>query len=179
MEFKDQYKHPLWQKKRLEALEAALFTCNRCYDNETQLHVHHKRYVSGRKIWEYEVSELEVLCDECHAIAHDDKERFQQIQGRICSEGLCEITHVLTGYLENIQGPARSGFNDQQAAINYGDPNSFDVLIGRLAAVASNNLGLFCLENLIAAIETLERGERRHFVLSRPDGFCPEDGVPF
>jgi len=179
MEFKEQYKHPLWQKKRLEALESAKFICNRCFDDEKQLHVHHKRYVSGRKIWEYEISELEVLCDDCHELAHDEKERFQQIQGRICSEGLGEITHVLTGYLEKIHGPTGTGFNSQPSEINYGDPHSFDVLIGRLAAVAANSLGLFCLENLISAIESLERGERRDFVLSRPTAFCPEEGAPF
>lgn len=67
MDFKDQYKHPMWQKKRLEALNDAGFMCQRCCGDEEQLHVHHKVYVKGRKIWEYAISELSVLCESCHA----------------------------------------------------------------------------------------------------------------
>lgn len=73
MEWKDQYKHPNWQKKRLEALEAAEFTCQDCGAKDKQLHVHHISYKKNSKIWEYELSELSVLCDECHSEAHASK----------------------------------------------------------------------------------------------------------
>lgn len=72
--WKDQYKHPLWQKKRLEALEAAGFECGDCGANEAQLHVHHRRYVKGRLIWEYALDELDVLCASCHEVAHEKKD---------------------------------------------------------------------------------------------------------
>ena len=42
--FSEQYKHPLWQKKRLEILEFSEFTCDNCGDTESQLHIHHRAY---------------------------------------------------------------------------------------------------------------------------------------
>lgn len=178
MEFKDQYKHPNWQKKRLEALEESEFTCQRCFDGESQLHVHHKRYVSGRKVWEYNNTELEVLCDSCHELAHGDKELFQKIQGRVCTEGLREITRVITGYLEVVCGPTGTGFNHAKSALNYEDPSCFDVMIGRLAAVASNSLSIHSIAALTEAIESLAPGEKVDCVISRRGGFFCEE-VPF
>ncbi len=77
--FAAQYKNPLWQKKRLEAMEWAGFECQNCGSEEKQLHVHHRRYVKGRKVWEYDNSELDVLCNECHEMLHNQKERLQRI----------------------------------------------------------------------------------------------------
>lgn len=57
-EFADQYKNPAWQKRRLERLDAAAWECENCGDKEAQLHVHHVRYVAGRKVWEYGDDEL-------------------------------------------------------------------------------------------------------------------------
>lgn len=68
--WKDQYKHPEWQKKRLECLEAANWECQECGAKEDELHVHHPRYVKGRMVWEYPVTELAVLCESCHKAAH-------------------------------------------------------------------------------------------------------------
>jgi hypothetical protein len=74
-----QYQHPQWQKKRLERLEAAQFECSNCGDTESQLHVHHKRYVKGRKVWEYDDCELEVLCDKCHSEQHSLIDLFSDV----------------------------------------------------------------------------------------------------
>lgn len=76
MEWKDQYKHPLWQKKRLEALDYYGFECSDCGANNSQLHIHHVRYKMGAKIWEYEATELSVLCDRCHDRAHKSKDEI-------------------------------------------------------------------------------------------------------
>lgn len=65
---------PRWQKKRLKALEAAGWKCKACGDSDETLHVHHIRYIKGRKPWEYELNELKVLCAGCHEQAHDSKE---------------------------------------------------------------------------------------------------------
>jgi len=35
-----------------------------------ELHVHHKKYIEGRKLWEYEDNDLETLCFECHKEKH-------------------------------------------------------------------------------------------------------------
>ena len=66
----DEYKHPQWQKKRLEALERSAFTCCRCGENEKTLHVHHKRYPKG-KIWDCDIHDLSVLCESCHKEIED------------------------------------------------------------------------------------------------------------
>jgi len=78
MNYAQQIKHPLWQKKRLEVLEASGFECENCGDKEETLHVHHPFYRRGAMIWEYEKSELECLCNKCHKSAHalDEKIRL-------------------------------------------------------------------------------------------------------
>lgn len=81
--FSDQYRHPMWQKKRLEALEAAAFTCQECFSDETQLHVHHKKYVKGRMVWEYGLDELAVLCEPCHEGAHAMKDALIAVIGSV------------------------------------------------------------------------------------------------
>lgn len=106
MEFKDQYRHPNWQKKRLEALESAHFVCQLCGSDEDTLHVHHKRYVKGRKVWEYDKSELSVLCEGCHAEAHLAKEALNEIMARLHPEGLADVVALVAGYCSNVSGPA-------------------------------------------------------------------------
>jgi 5-methylcytosine-specific restriction endonuclease McrA len=63
----DLLKHPLWQRKRLEVLNSKDWTCEACGSVEKCLHVHHKKYVYGRNPWEYELKDLSVLCEDCHA----------------------------------------------------------------------------------------------------------------
>lgn len=82
MTYAEQLKHPNWQRKRLEALNAAEFECNKCGDKESTLHVHHRKYVKGRSAWEYELSELQVLCETCHGVTHDIKDRLAKVMER-------------------------------------------------------------------------------------------------
>lgn len=70
MTYAEQLRHPNWQRKRLEMLDLAGWECSNCGDKEGMLHVHHKRYVKGRKAWEYGSDELQVLCECCHAQTH-------------------------------------------------------------------------------------------------------------
>ena len=77
-EFSEQYRSPAWQKRRLERLDAAGWECGNCGDSESQLHVHHTRYVAGRKVWDYSDEELQVLCEACHSGAHALKERLNE-----------------------------------------------------------------------------------------------------
>lgn len=60
-------KHPLWQRKRLEILQASEFTCDNCGATDKELHVHHKWYERGKSPWEYADEALTVLCLDCHA----------------------------------------------------------------------------------------------------------------
>ncbi len=42
------------------------FACKKCGDTETTLHVHHKEYHDGAKVWEYDNKYLITLCKDCH-----------------------------------------------------------------------------------------------------------------
>jgi hypothetical protein len=63
-------KHPKWQRKRLEVLEAADWKCTRCGETEVTLNVHHTEYRKGAKPWEYSLDELDCLCEHCHTLEH-------------------------------------------------------------------------------------------------------------
>jgi 5-methylcytosine-specific restriction endonuclease McrA len=90
--YKDQYKHPNWQKKRLEILERDNYTCRDCGSTEKQLHVHHGYYVKGLNVWDYDNRTLWCLCHSCHetwgemtkilheGIAHCDLKDYQHIR---------------------------------------------------------------------------------------------------
>ena len=73
MNYSEQLKSPMWQKKRLEILNRDNFTCQDCGDTESQLQVHHKSYVFGNKVWEYDNDNLVTLCETCHSCLTDLK----------------------------------------------------------------------------------------------------------
>lgn len=73
MRYTDLLKLPEWQKRRLGMLEAAGWVCKKCGAKSMQLHVHHLKYVAGRKPWEYSDDELIVLCEDCHDAEHDQE----------------------------------------------------------------------------------------------------------
>jgi len=66
MTYFEQIKSPLWQKKRLEILQRDNFTCRSCDVGDSQLHVHHLRYIKNKMIWEYEDCFLITVCEDCH-----------------------------------------------------------------------------------------------------------------
>lgn len=68
MTYKEQLKSPFWQKKRLDILNRDKFTCQLCGDNSTTLHVHHKQYIKGREVWDYEDENFVTYCANCHAL---------------------------------------------------------------------------------------------------------------
>jgi len=70
MTYKEQLDHPKWQMRRLKILKRDKATCQECGCKEKQLHVHHKRYVSGRMAWDYQDWELTSLCKDCQAAKH-------------------------------------------------------------------------------------------------------------
>lgn len=66
MTYYEKLKDPRWQKKRLEVLERANFTCASCYDKDSELHIHHVYYEKGKDPWDYPSSHLWCLCKNCH-----------------------------------------------------------------------------------------------------------------
>src|SRR5688572_480098 len=94
----EQYKHPQWQRKRLEALENADWQCENCGDKDMTLNVHHKRYVKGRKVWEYDLHELAVLCEPCHETEHSDKELLNRLLMEMGSGAYRQAACLIGGY---------------------------------------------------------------------------------
>jgi len=68
--YSEQFRNPLWQKFRLECLNAANWTCIDCGATTRELHVHHPYYVKDRSPWMYPQGVMMVLCNECHTERH-------------------------------------------------------------------------------------------------------------
>lgn len=105
--YKELLLDPRWQRKRLEVLEAAGWRCEYCMDGENTLHVHHNRYVKGRKPWEYERSELRALCADCHEEHHAHKRRLDALVSHVDPILLGEIVAVAYGFAAASAIPGR------------------------------------------------------------------------
>lgn len=71
-------KDPRWQKKRLEILQRDGWACQGCFDTESTLVVHHKRYLDAVNPWDYPDDLLITLCETCH---EDEREERPGIEG--------------------------------------------------------------------------------------------------
>jgi hypothetical protein len=87
-DFTDQYNDPRWQKKRLEIMERDRFVCNECGDADSKLNVHHRYYIKGKKIWDYQSDILITLCDDCHKSIHEDLLKINHTASQMHSEQL-------------------------------------------------------------------------------------------
>lgn len=77
--YADKLKDPRWQRVRLQKLESADWGCENCGDKTKTLHVHHKIYRKKHEPWEYELRDLEVLCEGCHEAHHHDEVVMNEI----------------------------------------------------------------------------------------------------
>jgi len=96
MNYQQQIKHPLWQKKRLEVLEDRGFRCQECGANDEELHVHHPLYKRGAMIWEYTKEELESLCHRCHKNAHELDEKIKK------ELAVCKSKRLVLEYIRSL-----------------------------------------------------------------------------
>jgi cytochrome c553 len=70
-------KDPRWQKKRLEILNRDEWACQKCYDDESTLIVHHRRYLPEKEPWDYPDELLITLCESCH---EEEREKMSSIE---------------------------------------------------------------------------------------------------
>lgn len=103
--YSEQLKHPNWQRMRLNILERDGWMCVACYAKDKTLHVHHKTYIKGRMAWDYEPSNFESLCEDCHEIAHSHKARMDQVLAQFPSEMWGAIASLLIGYGDEYVDP--------------------------------------------------------------------------
>ncbi len=66
MKYSDKLKDPRWQKKRLEILQRDDFSCRKCGDKSSTLHIHHKYYTKDVEPWDYKDDCFITLCETCH-----------------------------------------------------------------------------------------------------------------
>lgn len=136
-DFWDQYKSPQWQRRRLEAFEKFEWTCQRCLETNSQLHLHHKRYVRGRKLWEYADDELLVLCNACHEREHALLEALHELM-RDGVLRLVDVVALVAGYRE---GCCRAGGDSVYGAVELDHDLGLDdhesYALGVLAGSAS------------------------------------------
>lgn len=76
MTYLEKLRHPQWQRKRLEVLNLHNFKCQICFDDQSNLKVHHPYYVAGRTPWEYPLFVFQCLCQRCHESSHGPLEEL-------------------------------------------------------------------------------------------------------
>ena len=64
-----------WKQKREEAFRHYGWVCNRC-NGTLKLHVHHKSYA---RLGDEKMSDLEILCEECHQKHHKAEDRILEL----------------------------------------------------------------------------------------------------
>lgn len=92
MDYKEQLKHPNWQKKRLEIMQRDHFKCRVCKSEDKQLQIHHLYYLPKTKIWEYDNEGMVTVCKEHHEqLTHE----LGKLSGLIAFEILCKRFELL------------------------------------------------------------------------------------
>ena len=87
----EKLKDPRWQRRRLEIMQRADFSCEECAAKTKTLNVHHKIYRKGADPWDYIDDELACLCEDCHEQWHLYKDRLALLLSYVQLVDLREI----------------------------------------------------------------------------------------
>lgn len=66
MTYLEKLRDPRWLEFSRAVKARASWHCERCGKKSNNLQSHHKLYRSGVDPWDYEMREMECLCDQCH-----------------------------------------------------------------------------------------------------------------
>lgn len=66
MDYKQKLLDQRWQQKKSAIQIRDKFTCRKCGDKNSTVHVHHRQYIHGRDPWDYPDNLLVLLCAKCH-----------------------------------------------------------------------------------------------------------------
>ena len=69
-EYEELLEDPKWTKKRNHIMGRDNYLCQITFDNKEPICVHHKRYIEGKKPWEYEDEDLITISQEVHGQIH-------------------------------------------------------------------------------------------------------------
>ena len=147
MTYREQLLHPNWQRKRLEILQRDDFHCQCCYDSDSTLHVHHKRYVKGRMAWEYPNDELVTLCEGCHGVVHEQEGAFRELMAKLPVDGpgcISNAMGLLAGWATGHQGMNFSTVFQEEP---------FHFVLGQIASSMMWKLNMQGLMRLLEAVE--------------------------
>ena len=107
-EYSELFKNPKWQKMRLKILERDDWGCQSCLNNgeNDTLHIHHRRYINGRKPWEYPESLLVTLCETCHKVETENLQDacdslIEQIKEKFFSNEIRLLAQIINGLVLN------------------------------------------------------------------------------
>jgi hypothetical protein len=95
-EYWQKLKDPRWQRKRLEILSRADFSCEDCGEDDRTLNVHHRLYRKGAEPWDYTDAELIALCEQCHEREHHWRDRIKEGLAKLDSNRLESVC----GYID-------------------------------------------------------------------------------
>lgn len=91
--YSDKMQDARWQKKRLEVLTDADWTCEACgtraLEEAASMHVHHKFYgfAKKREPWDYKRIDLMALCSECHDKMPRGNKEWENLVSSLCYFG--------------------------------------------------------------------------------------------
>jgi hypothetical protein len=99
LSYSEKLRDPRWQRRRLEKLQQQQFSCEECSDTRSTLHVHPRVYERGRDPWEYELDDLQVLCENCHESKHDQLAILNRVLSRAAGWQIEILICIVAGYL--------------------------------------------------------------------------------
>lgn len=72
MTYQEKLQDQRWLDFRREVLENGGYQCSSCRrpERDVVLQAHHKFYVWGREPWDYDVWDMDCLCENCHRKTH-------------------------------------------------------------------------------------------------------------
>lgn len=122
----EKLKDPRWQRKKNSILDRDNYTCMKCGDTTTTLHVHHIYYKPNHDPWQYSEDELETLCEVCHEkVTKENKEFGDELKKLSYHFGLENTVFLIAFFMD--MTPRESGMildflyngNSLQEARNY------------------------------------------------------------
>mgnify|MGYP001568534691 CR=1 FL=1 len=101
-EYSKKLRDPRWQKKRLKILERDDWACQKCYDDESTLVVHHRRYLVGEEPWDYPDDLLVTLCEGCHEQERGTRQEYEDMLLSILKEKFFadDLYSLVSGFLK-------------------------------------------------------------------------------
>ncbi len=80
---------------RLEVFNRDGFSCQRCGDKSSTLHIHHLEYQRGKKPWEYDISFLVTICENCHEYESNIEDTIINKSNYLKSKASAELIDIL------------------------------------------------------------------------------------